>query len=171
MLFRNGNTLDCRKANIYSPTGEKPIYIPKPKKPKKTEQEKRLYRREYYRHNYHSNIDFKIKKNISGRIRNMLKAFGTRKHISITKDFDSILGCSIQFFKEYIAAQFTDDMTWDNHGSVWHLDHIIPCSYYDLTDHTQLLECFNYTNYQPLYVYDNLSKFNKIPEVHQGRLV
>jgi len=42
-------------------------------------------------------------------------------------------------------------MTWDNYGSLWHIDHIKPCASYDLADPLQQAECFHYTNLQPLF--------------------
>ena len=48
-------------------------------------------------------------------------------------------------------------MTWDNHGQ-WHIDHIKPCAKFDLTDKDQQKACFHYTNLQPLWKEDNLSK-------------
>lgn len=68
-----------------------------------------------------------------------------------------LLGCSIEFFMEYIAAQFIEGMTWDNYGA-WHLDHRRPCASFDLTDTTQQGECFHYSNLQPLWATDNLRK-------------
>src|SRR2546421_9319002 len=49
------------------------------------------------------------------------------------------LGCSIEFFKEYISGQFLFGMSWDNYG-YWHLDHIRPLASFDLTDRAQFLE-------------------------------
>ena len=42
-------------------------------------------------------------------------------------------------------------MTWDNHGEIWEIDHIIPCSKFNLTEEKQQKECFHYTNLQPLF--------------------
>ena len=55
-------------------------------------------------------------------------------------------------------------MTWDNYGSYWHVDHIIPCCKFDLTDPEQQLKCFHYTNLQPLEATANLRK-NRFPTV------
>jgi hypothetical protein len=46
--------------------------------------------------------------------------------------------------------------------AAWHVDHIIPCSSFDLTDSEQQKKCFHYTNLQPLWAIDNLKKSNKI---------
>ncbi len=74
------------------------------------------------------------------------------------------LGCSIELFKEYIEERFKDGMTWDNWSLYgWHLDHIIPLSSFDLTDRSQYLRACHYTNLQPLWARDNLSKGNKVP--------
>ena len=49
-------------------------------------------------------------------------------------------------------------MTFDNYGTIWHIDHIKPCASFDLTDVNQQMECFNYKNLQPLWAKDNLAK-------------
>jgi hypothetical protein len=48
-------------------------------------------------------------------------------------------------------------MTWDNYGE-WHVDHIQPCASFDLSDPKQLAECFNWSNLQPLWAKENISK-------------
>ena len=50
-------------------------------------------------------------------------------------------------------------MTWENYGrNGWEIDHIKPLSKCDLTDPEQFKEVCNYTNLQPLWAEDNLSK-------------
>jgi hypothetical protein len=54
-------------------------------------------------------------------------------------------------------------MSWDNYGRKgWHIDHIIPCDLFDLTDYKQQKQCFHYTNTQPLWWDDNLKKHTKL---------
>lgn len=72
-----------------------------------------------------------------------------------------LLGCSIQELKSHLESQFKPGMTWDNHTvQGWHIDHIIPCSKFDLTNPDDQRECFHYTNLQPLWSKENLVKSN-----------
>ncbi len=70
----------------------------------------------------------------------------------------NILGCSFEEFKSYIESLFNDNMSWDNYGE-WHLDHKTPVSWAETED--QVYELNKYTNFQPLWQFDNLSKGNR----------
>ena len=54
-------------------------------------------------------------------------------------------------------------MTWENFmkGEI-HIDHIRPCSSFNLSDTEEQRKCFNYKNLQPLWAVDNLRKADKI---------
>jgi hypothetical protein len=69
-----------------------------------------------------------------------------------------ILGCSYEEFKVYIESQFVEGMSWDNR-SEWHLDHKIPVSYG--MDEMEIIALNHYSNFQPLWAVDNLSKGNR----------
>ena len=74
-----------------------------------------------------------------------------------------LLGCDIDFFIKYIETKFEEGMTWENYGrNGWHIDHIIPCASFDLTKIENQQKCFHYTNLQPLWWFDNISKGCKI---------
>lgn len=72
-----------------------------------------------------------------------------------------LLGCKPEFLKEYLEKQFTGDMSWENYGSLWHIDHRKPCDAFDLIQESEQRACFHYTNLQPLLVIDNLKKGKK----------
>ena len=74
-----------------------------------------------------------------------------------------LIGCSVAFLKGYLEAKFTEGMTWENHGE-WHIDHIKPCSKFNLLDETEQKACFHYKNLQPLWGIDNLVKGDKFPQ-------
>ena len=52
-------------------------------------------------------------------------------------------------------------MTWENYGTYWHIDHIIPCGAFDLTKKTAQKKCFHYSNLQPLEAVENFKKNSK----------
>lgn len=71
-----------------------------------------------------------------------------------------ILGCSIEYAKQFLADKFSEGMSWNNHGE-WHIDHIIPLS--SAGNNLKLLKNLgHYTNLQPLWAHDNLSKNAKL---------
>ena len=85
-----------------------------------------------------------------------------KKYYPIHKKRISI-GCSIPEFKFYIEGKFSDGMTWENYGyHGWHLDHIIPLAFYDLSNREQFLKAVHYTNLQPLWARDNFAKSGKV---------
>jgi hypothetical protein len=100
---------------------------------------------------------FKLRENISSLIRNSINKKGYTKKSKTYK----ILGCTYKEFKKHIERQFTKGMTWDNYGK-WHLDHIYPVA--KAKDEEELLRLNHYTNFQPLWAKDNISKKDKIPE-------
>jgi len=142
------------------------------------------YKKEYYVENkehlrkignlYYQNNKQKISKrrkkyfqnNASARISSNLRRINTairgkRKSGSAIKD----LGCTVRELKKYLEAQFYKNtetgemMTWDNYGLYgWHIDHIQPLASFDLVDREQFKRSCHYTNLQPLWAKENLSK-------------
>lgn len=109
---------------------------------------------------------FRISKRLRSRVLYAIREQGTKK-LSKTA---VLIGCDIPFLMGYLEAKFTRKMKWSNYGSVWEIDHIIPCSSYDLTDEYHQRSCFHYTNLQPLLIADNRRKHDKIPENVQPEL-
>ena len=70
-----------------------------------------------------------------------------------------LLGCNAAELKLHLESKFTVGMTWENHSQFgWHIDHILPCASFALTDPEQQKKCFHYTNLQPLWWVDNIKK-------------
>ena len=98
---------------------------------------------------------FKLKGNLSHRTNQAFKVKFWNKE-SKTKD---MLGCSYEVAKNHLERQFTKGMNWSNHGK-WHIDHIIPLA--SANNKKELYKLCHYTNLQPLWAIDNLSKHAKI---------
>lgn len=97
------------------------------------------------------NTNRKIKSNIHRR---MCSAVKNKGHAAI-----DLIGCSPQELRTHLESKFSPGMSWDNYGREgWHIDHIRPCASFDLSDPEQQKQCFHYTNLQPLWAKENLSK-------------
>lgn len=108
--------------------------------------------------------EYKAANNLRGRLNSFLKK---KERAASTSE---LVGCSWKFLTAWLEAKFQKGMTWDNYGSVWHIDHIVPCAAFNLTDESQARVCFHYTNLQPLMAMDNIRKNAAIPSNHQPEL-
>lgn len=102
-------------------------------------------------------ISYRIKENLRNRVRAALH--GLNKSAKTLE----LLSCSIEELKLHLQSKFSIGMHWNNYGTKgWEIDHIIPCSLFDLTKEAEQQKCFCYTNLQPLWKVDNIKKSNTI---------
>lgn len=114
---------------------------------------KRAYRQHYRKHPVN-----RLAHNLRNRIGKFIRRSGRSESSA------QLLGCTFEEFAAYIAAQFLPRMSWANYGKAWHIDHIIPCRAFDLTDAKERQACFHYTNLRPLWAKANLRKRGKITD-------
>lgn len=143
----NKDTVDGRNKRYYEKNKES-ICLYKSAWQKENSEKRRLRLNERYKTEPNFRIAVLLRTRMLNALRNAQK-FGAAL---------DILGCSVEYFKEYIASKFKGNMTWENRGKVWHLDHIKPCAKFNLSDESQQRICFHYTNMQPLFVAENLVK-------------
>lgn len=104
-----------------------------------------------------ANPEFRLKKRLRIRLHSALK--NSQKSGSAVKD----LGCTIPELKMLLEQKWQQGMTWDNWTrDGWHIDHIKPLASFNLEDREQFLEAVHYTNLQPLWATDNISKSDHI---------
>ena len=94
---------------------------------------------------------FRMRKNLRRRLWGVLK--GKHNEGSAVRD----MGCNSEGLRLYIERLFTEGMNWENYGE-WHIDHIVPISAFDLQNKEEFLRAVHYTNLQPLWAFDNISK-------------
>ena len=103
----------------------------------------------------HTDAKFKLKKYLRRDLNLALKRQGVQK---CEKTLE-LLGCSVEFFFDYMEEKFTEGMSWENHSFYgWHIDHIIPMEAFDLKQPLHRRACCYYTNLQPLWSTLNLHK-------------
>lgn len=116
-------------------------------------------RNQYYQKRIKIDTIYKFK----SRIRSLISGSFKRGKNQFKKNAttENILGCTIEEFIKYISCKFTEGMTLENYGE-WHLDHIIPLA--GATTEEEIIKLNHYTNFQPLWAKDNLSKSSKVLE-------
>lgn len=102
-----------------------------------------------------SDLNFKISCNLRSRLANAIK--NRSKGGSAVVD----LGCSIEELRKHLESLWQPGMSWENYGKGkgrWNIDHRVPLCSFDLSAREQLQQACHYSNLQPLWEKDNLSK-------------
>lgn len=114
------------------------------------------YKKVWCRNKRKYDNDYRVRYNTSRRIREILSLNGLKKDQSTVK----YTGCSLSRLMSHLEKQFQDGMSWNNYGKIWHIDHIIPCTAFDVSRELQKRMCFYYKNLQPLWSNENIKKSN-----------
>jgi hypothetical protein len=112
--------------------------------------------REYNKEKYHTDPINKLKHTINSRFNKAIKIGGYKKKSRLNE----IIGCSWEQLNSHLEKQFDKKMNWDNHGTYWETDHIIPLA--SAKNEDEIYKLSHYTNLQPLYWKDNREKSDKI---------
>jgi len=105
---------------------------------------------------YHSDNNYRMKKVLRTRLYKTMK--GEKTSTSMLEYLD----VSIDEFRKWIEYQFSTGINWDNYGTQWEIDHVYPCSRFDLSIEADRQVCFNWKNMRPLLKKANSLKTNKI---------
>lgn len=108
-------------------------------------------KREWSKKESQSNINYRLKKSLAARLRTVLIKNDTTMNY---------IGCNIQYLREWFEYNFTEKMNWNNYGSYWSIDHIIPVCKFDLRIEDEKLKCWNWSNLMPVTIKYNSSKKN-----------
>lgn len=129
---------------------------------KKNKEHCKEYNREYHRTKYNTDLQYKLTDWSRRQIGRCLKYISTDK--TKTEHTFDILGYTTEQLKQRLEMNFKQDMTWENHGTLWHIDHIKPLCKFNFTlsdgtpNYEQIRLANSLANLQPLYVTENLSK-------------
>lgn len=102
---------------------------------------------------HNSNVNYRLKKSLALKMRSVLQKENTTM---------AYVGCNIPYLREWFEFNFAPEMTWDNYGSYWSIDHVIPVKWFDLTDEKEKYACWNWSNMMPTTNAFNSSKKSNI---------
>jgi hypothetical protein len=153
--WSKGEEVQKKKKEYYLKTREKQLkYWVEYRKKVKNKKRFNLYFKKWINNKLKTDPHFKLKQQLSHRVYMALKGVVKSKK---TKD---LLGCTIEELWVHLEKSFKPRMTKENYGK-WHVDHIRPCSSFDLSKPEEQAKCFHYTNLQALWAHENLSKSDK----------
>ena len=156
-----------RKARYERLKKENPEYIKeqtrlyRQRHPEKIKAQTKIYndktkvkRREYYKLKAKTDSLFAAKQKLRRAVNTSFSRIKQNKPANTEK----LLGCTWQEAKEHMERLWQTGMSWENHGLVWHIDHIRPVASFKEHefDKMNLIE-----NLQPLWSEDNLRKKDK----------
>lgn len=147
---------------------------------KKKDEEKLIYdekkerrrrnRAKWMKNKVDSDIQVKIDLRHSKAIYGALLEKGASKGRHSWKD---IVGYSLEELVVRLESQFDSNMTWDNYGIYWQIDHIIPKNWYtyESKEDPEFIKCWSLKNLQPLSKTDNASKRNRYAGTPQAPIL
>ena len=152
----NKESIKLRKKNYYLKNKEQ-IYEKRKFYLFNNREKTREYFKNWKKNKRLNDINFRILDSLRSRLNQVL-----RKNKKTNNTID-LVGCNLDYLKKYLESKFKSWMTWDNYGFYgWHIDHIKPCSSFDLKCPVQQLACFHYSNLQPLEAFENMRKGSKL---------
>jgi len=151
--------LECNRVYMRKWRAEKakdPAYVKKEQEKQRRWWEKNRERGNKRQREYRkNNKTFQLSNALRARVKYALEGC-VKRH----KTFD-LLGCSPEEWKSFLEDKFEEGMTWENYGTDWEVDHIIPVSHFDLEDDNEQKKAFHYENTQPMWAVDNRRKGNR----------
>ena len=71
-------------------------------------------------------------------------------------------GLDIEKLRNWFEMQFADGVGWEDFSKKWQFDHIIPVTYFDFSDETDLKLCWNFTNIRVEQFQRNKDRGNRV---------
>lgn len=95
-----------------------------------------------------------------------------RKGMKAGRHWESLVNYTVDQLKAHIEKLFKPGMTWENYGTVWHIDHKIPIAVFNFErpDDIDFQICWSLKNLQPLEATINMSKGARVENPFQPSL-
>ena len=100
---------------------------------------------------YHLILEYRLKASIRGNYHNVIPK--GHRH-----DIEEILGCDMEFYIKYIESLWLKEFSWENHGEIWEIDHIIPRKDVEFKALKSQKHIFGYKNTRPLFKTSQIAK-------------
>lgn len=81
---------------------------------------------------------------------------------ALSEKYAPYFGLDHQTIRHWFELQFTEGLNWENFGSAWQFDHIIPVAYFNFEIEEDLYLCWNYINIRVEAILPDKSKAERI---------
>lgn len=124
-------------------------------------QDNKIKINEKCRNKYANNPEFKLRVLQKSRINQVIKKNG--------KSTLKFINCTPNYFRRWLENCFDEHMSLENHGTYWHIDHVIPINKFNLDNEEDIKLCFAWYNTTPLEGGENMSKKDKIDKIQLAK--
>lgn len=153
---------ECNKQKLYKWREENKERFLEICKTYREKEDKKALRRQYLRDKYKNDIESRLLQLYRTRVRECIKKryYPKNKHF----EYEKLLGCNWDMLVSWLEYNMKPEMSWENYGTYWHVDHIQPCARFDFSEDKNRQKCFNWANLAPLEAIENLKKSDSIDE-------
>jgi hypothetical protein len=71
-------------------------------------------------------------------------------------------GLDAKTLRNWFELQFTEDLNWENFGSRWQFDHIVPAAYFDYSNEEDLRLCWSFINLRVERIDQNKNRGSRV---------
>jgi hypothetical protein len=114
-----------------------------------------------------STLKGRLNMRLASAIRSSVKQ-GTKRN----QHWESLVDFTVDQLKRHLEKRFTPEMTWENYGTYWTIDHKIPVAVFNFErpEDIDFRLCWSIKNLQPMEKIANIRKGAKITESFQPSL-
>ncbi len=113
-------------------------------------------------------------KTVKGRLNNSMSSAVRNALVNskARRSWESLVGYTVEQLKEHLEKKFTPEMTWENYGAYWEIDHHIPISAFNFQSNQDVdfQKCWKLKNLRPLGKDANRSKGSRVEKPFQPSL-
>ena len=123
----------------------------------------RVYKSAAKKKRLSTDLVYKLRESMSHSVRQSLK----KRNMAKSKaKWQELVGYTVEQLKEHLEKHFDENMSWENYGTYWHIDHIKPQTKFNFTSKNddEFKKCWSLENLQPLEAKENIRKSNKWSE-------
>lgn len=110
----------------------------------KHREERNKRRAERHKERYKEDISYRLEVLLRTRLYKAVKRYKMKSALNL-------VGCSSEELKGFLESKFKPEMTWENFGKIWEIDHIVPVNSFNMSIEEEQRKCFHFTNLQPLF--------------------